>query len=257
MRVVAISGSQGGIGCALRARLLAEGWRVTGIDLPGAGAEVEAELETAPGRAHAIETVLARCGGTLDALVCAAGLGGTARPPGRVVAVNHFAALALIDGLRPALQRGRDPAAVVVASVSATAGPWRGHPIEAACLAGDEALARRLADEDRVPYAAYGCSKRALVVEVRRRAVDWGRAGVRLNAIAPGPVDTPLHHAAAADPQLGARTRAFVPPLGRIAAPAEIAEATAFLLSPRASFIHGTVLFADGGCDALLRPEEF
>ncbi len=228
-----------------------------GVDLPGVGAEVDADLEAAAGRAHAIETVIARCGGTLDALVCAAGLGGTARPPGRVLAVNFFAARALLDGLRPALQRGRDPAAVVVASVSATAGPWRGHPIEAACLAGDEALARRLADEDCVPYAAYGCSKRALVVQVRRRTVDWGQAGVRLNAIAPGPVDTPLHQAALDDPQLGPRARAFLPPMGRIARPGEIADVVAFLLSPAAGFVHGAVLFADGGVDAALRPEEF
>lgn len=255
MPVVAVSGSRGGIGSALGRRLAAAGWLVIGIDREGA--DVEADLETASGRAHAVTDTLRRAGGTLDAVVCAAGLGGTTRPPGRVVSVNHFGAVALLDGLLPALQRGRGPAAVAIASVSATAGPWRGHPIERACLDGDEALARRLADESPVPYAAYGCSKRALAVAVRRRATAWAKAGVRLNAIAPGPVDTPLHHAAARDPQLGTRTRAFVPPLGRIAAPAEIAEAVAFLLSPASSFVHGAVLFADGGCDAALRPEEF
>ena len=255
MGVVAVSGVNGGIGAALRRRLEADGARVIGIDV--AQAEVAADLCTAAGRAEAAAEVLRRCDGRLDGLVCAAGLGGTARPASRIVSLNYFGAVDLAEALRPALARGERPSAVMVSSVSATAGPWRDHAIERACLDGDEARARQLADEARMPYFAYGCSKRALNVATRRLAAAWGAAGVRLNAIAPGPVDTPLHHAAREDPMLGRQTRDFVPPLGRIAAPDEIAAAIAFPLSPAASFVHGAVLFADGGCDAQLRAGEF
>ncbi len=251
--LVAISGSAGGLGSALRALLQSRGARVVGIDL--AHAEVCADLASADGRRQAVEAVLEWGQGRLDALVCAAGLGGTTRPAGRIVAVNHFGALALLDGLLPALRRSPAAAAVAVASVAVSAGPWAGHRIEAACLADDEALACRLADQARPAYAAYGCSKRALALQVRRRARDWAAAGVRLNAVAPGPIDTPLHHAALADPLLGPLARDFLPPLGRIARAEEIAAMIAFLLSPQAAYLHGAVLFADGGCDALLRPE--
>lgn len=250
---VAISGEAGGIGQALRQALQSSGIRTIGIDVRGA--EVCADLSMPDGRARAVTDVLNLCGGRLDGLVCAAGLGGTMRPPSRIVSVNYFGAIALLEGLLPALRCGSKPAAVAVTSVSATSGPWENHPIEQACLAGDEALACHLADTDEIPYAAYGCSKRALAVMVRRLARSWGTSGVRVNAIAPGPTDTPLHQAALADPKLGPATRAFVPPLGYTAAPHEIARSIAFLLSPQASFIHGSVLFADGGCDAAMRPD--
>jgi NAD(P)-dependent dehydrogenase (short-subunit alcohol dehydrogenase family) len=173
------------------------------------------------------------------------------------VSLNYFGCVALLEGLLPALQRGTDPSAVVVSSVSATAGPWRDQPIEQVCLDGDEGLARELAEQAPIPYFAYGCSKRALGVKMRRLAKAWGEKGVRLNAIAPGPVDTALHQAALDDPLLGKPTREFVPPLGRIARPAEMAHVIEFLLSPQASFVHGSVLYADGGCDAVLRPDDF
>ena len=255
MRVAAVSGAQGGIGSAVRRSLEACGTCVIGIDL--AAAEVVADLETADGRMHAAAEVLRLCGGRLDGLVCAAGLGGTTLPAARIVSLNYFGAIGLTEALLPALARGEHPAAVVVSSVSATAGPWRDHPIEQVCLDGDEALARQLADEARIAYFAYGCSKRALNVKMRQLAPAWGAVGVRLNAIAPGPVDTALHQAALDDPLLGKPTREFVPLLGRIARPEEIAAAIDFLLSPAASFIHGAVLFADGGCDAKLRADQF
>lgn len=255
MTVIAVSGSAGGIGSALRAVLQREGARVIGIDLRDA--EVIADLGSEAGRAHALAEAARLSQGRLDGLVCAAGVGGTVRPPARMVAVNYFGALALMDGLLPLLREGERPAAVAVASVSATSGPWRGHPVEAACLDGDEALACRLADAAGNPYAGYGCSKRALAVRVRRLAREWGAAGVRLNAVAPGPADTALHRAALEDPVLGERTRAFVPPLGVTAQPVEIARVIQFLLSPAASFVHGSVWFADGGCDAALRPDLF
>jgi 3alpha-hydroxysteroid 3-dehydrogenase len=255
MRVVALTGVQGGIGSAVRRSLEAAGARVIGIDL--AGAEVTADLETAAGRQSAAAEVLRLCDGRLDGLVCCAGLGGTTVPAARIVSLNYFGAVELAEALLPALSRGEQPAAVVVSSVSSTAGPWRDHPIEQVCLDGDEDLARQLANEARIAYFGYGCSKRALNVKVRRLAAPWGAAGVRLNAIAPGPVDTPMHQAALDDPLLGQPTREFVPLLGRIATPDEIAAAIVFLLSPAASFVHGTVLFADGGCDAKLRSDDF
>jgi NAD(P)-dependent dehydrogenase (short-subunit alcohol dehydrogenase family) len=255
MAVIAVSGSAGGIGSALRDELVREGVRVIGIDLHDA--EVIADLGIEAGRVHALAEVGRLAGGRLDGLVCAAGVGGTMRPPARMVAINYFGALALMEGLFPLLREGERAAAVAVASVSATSGPWRGHPVEAACLAGDEALACRLADEAENPYAGYGCSKRALAVRVRRMAGEWGAAGVRLNAVAPGPVDTALHRAALEDPVLGPRVRAFVPPIGGTAQPREIARVIRFLLSADASFVHGSVLFADGGCDALMRSELF
>jgi NAD(P)-dependent dehydrogenase (short-subunit alcohol dehydrogenase family) len=255
MTVIAISGSAGGIGSALREVLEREGAQVIGIDLHDA--EVIGDLGSEAGRAEALAEVKRRARGRLDGLVCAAGVGGTVRPPARMVSVNYFGALALMDGLLPLLREGEQPAAVAVASVSATSGPWRGRPVEAACLAGDESLACRLADTAENPYVGYGCSKRALAVRVRRLAREWGAAGVRLNAVAPGPVDTALHRAALDDPVLGPRTRAFVPPLGATAEPVEIASVIRFLLSPAASFVHGSVLFADGGCDAAMRSDLF
>lgn len=255
MAVIAVSGSAGGIGSALREALSREGARVIGIDLHDA--EVIADLGNAAGRAHALAEVERMARGRLDGLVCAAGVGGTVRPPARMVAVNYFGAVALLEGLLPLLRAGERPAAVAVASVSATSGPWRGHALEQACFDGDEPLACRLADGAENPYAGYGCSKRALAVRVRRLAREWGAAGVRLNAIAPGPVDTALHRAALEDPVLGPRARAFVPPLGVTAEPAEIARVIAFMLSPAACFVHGSVWFADGGCDAALRADLF
>jgi NAD(P)-dependent dehydrogenase (short-subunit alcohol dehydrogenase family) len=77
---------------------------------------------------------------------------------------------------------------------------------------------------------------------------------VRLNAIAPGAVDTPLLQATLADSELGPLVRAFPIPCGRFGRATEIADGILFLLGPAASFCCGSVLFVDGGTDALVRP---
>jgi NAD(P)-dependent dehydrogenase (short-subunit alcohol dehydrogenase family) len=79
--------------------------------------------------------------------------------------------------------------------------------------------------------------------------------GVRPNAVAPGPVRTPLLQATLDDPVLGPLADALPVPLGRRAAPGEIAHAVTFLLAPASAYIHGAVLFVGGGTDALLRPD--
>jgi NAD(P)-dependent dehydrogenase (short-subunit alcohol dehydrogenase family) len=252
MSVVAVTGSAGGIGGAIRARIEAEGHAVIGVDVRDA--EVQADLANAEGRAAAVDAVARAAGDALDGLVVAAGIGGsTGAPPSLVARVDYFGAVALLDGLRPLLERGERPAAVAIASNSATAAPMGEAALVDLLLADDEEGAAALADslDGELVYAQ---SKLALARAVRRRAPDWGQAGVRLNAVAPGPVLTDLTRQALEHPVTGPLIRAYPIPLGRWGEPEEIAEAVWFLLGP-GSWVHGTVLFADGGTDALLNPD--
>jgi len=98
--------------------------------------------------------------------------------------------------------------------------------------------------------AAYTTGKHALIGLTRSMALDFAGDGVRVNAVAPGSVDTPmLRWAIGQDPKPEVLMKAVhrMHPLGRIAEPREIAEAVAFLASSRASFVTGATLVVDGG----------
>ena len=255
MTTAAITGSASGIGAAIRRRLEADGARVIGVDLRGA--EVVADLSSAAGRAAAVEAVLARSGGRLDRLVLSAGVGTHVQPPSVVTAVNYFGAVDVLDALFAALRAGSQPAALAVCSNSAQMAPLDEHPYVKALLAHDEVEARRLADAGGSSIIAYIGAKHALGRAVRRRAGEWGRAGVRLNAVAPGPVKTPLLAGDMADPVTGAAIGKLSIPLGRMGEPEEVAELAAFLLGPKASWIHGSIHYIDGGNDAEIRPDRY
>lgn len=83
------------------------------------------------------------------------------------------------------------------------------------------------------------------------------RRSARPSAIAPGPVKTPLLAADSADPVTGPAIAKLEIPLGRLGEPDEIAELAAFLLHPRAGWIHGSIVYIDGGNDAEIRPDRF
>lgn len=93
---------------------------------------------------------------------------------------------------------------------------------------------------------AYASSKAALNSVVRSLALEFATQGVRVNAVAPGPVRTPMTQAALLDAEANARLVSGIP-MGRVGEPAEISEAISFLLSSRASFITGQILCVDGG----------
>jgi NAD(P)-dependent dehydrogenase (short-subunit alcohol dehydrogenase family) len=255
MPITAITGSASGIGAAVSAAMRAAGHRVIGIDR--SNAEVIADLSTAQGRDAAITQVLEQSGGVLDGLICCAGLGVTAPSSGIILAVNYFGVSQLLDGLQGALAKGQQPAALVIGSVAATHSGPDGQPMIEAMIAGDEAQALALANALGQPHVAYAASKSAISRHARSLAVSWGKQGMRLNVVAPGAVETPLHQASLDDARFGKSTREFVAPLGRAGQPAEIAAVVAFLQSPQASFVHGSVVFVDGGMDAMVSAKRF
>lgn len=259
-RTVVVTGSASGLGAAIRFRLEVEKCRVVGVDLPGTDQEVEADLSNGAGRSAAMNAVLDACGGAIDGVVVCAGVGPHVTPRSLLVSINYFGAIEVLDGLRPALGAGNQPSAVAISSNSIGLIPMHDPALVDTMLEGDEAGAMRIADDpvlDLDGSTVYGMSKQALARAVRRRASRWGKAGVRLNAVAPGPVLTPLLQGSLDDPTLGPLVDALPIPLDRRAEPMEIAATVSFLLSPNSSFIHGSVLFADGGTDALVRPDWF
>ncbi len=261
MPITVITGSASGIGAATRSALEAAGHVVIGVDLRDA--DVVGDLSSPHGRARVLAGVSAeleaRGGGRLDGLVLCAGLGPQVSPASRVASVNYFGAIDLLDGLLPALRQGQDPSAVVISSVASSQLSWDRNPLAAALEAGDEAAAGAIVDGagDKGGQLAYAGSKNAVTVAVRRRAPEWGRAGVRLNTVAPGAVETPLLQAGLQDPRYGQAIRDFVAPIARRARPEEIAAMVAYLMGPHAGFIHGAQFFVDGGVDAMMRPTQF
>jgi NAD(P)-dependent dehydrogenase (short-subunit alcohol dehydrogenase family) len=173
----------------------------------------------------------------------------------RLVSVNYYGAVEVLDGLRPALAAGVAPAAVAISSNAIALTPLPDAALVDQLLEGPEAQAVATADDLDDGAAVYAMTKIALTRAVRRRVLAWGRAGVRLNAVAPGPFETAMLAGTRDDPVLGPLVDALPIPLERAGEAAEIAGVVAFLLGPDAAYVHGAVLFADGGTDALARPE--
>jgi NAD(P)-dependent dehydrogenase (short-subunit alcohol dehydrogenase family) len=257
MGTICVTGSASGMGAATATRLRDNGHRVIGVDQRDA--DVVADLSTREGRDAAISGVGDASGGTIDGLVTFAGLGPL---PGRsgalLTAVNFFGSVELLVGLRPMLANGTEAAAVAVSSNSTTCQPGVPADLIEACVARDEPRALELG-EQHGSILAYPATKTAIARFVRRNAPtdDWIGSGVRLNAIAPGLIDTPLTAEGKADPELGPLLDGFPIPTGRAGRPDEIAILVDYLLSPLAGFFCGSVVFCDGGTDALLRPDDW
>lgn len=251
-RNYAVTGSASGIGRAIREELTARGHRVLGVDRQDA--DVVADLGTAEGRSRAVAEITEWSGGQLHGLVPCAGIAGLpGRPGSLLVSVNYFGTVEVVEGLRPVLAAASG-AVVAISSNSTTCQP--GFPLELveACLAGDEAAAGALADGGE-SLVAYPATKTAIARWIRRNATkpEWIGEGIRLNALAPGLVETALAAEQRNDPTVGPLVAMFPLPLGRGGTPAEIADAAAFLLHNE--FCVGTLLLIDGGTEALLRPD--
>jgi NAD(P)-dependent dehydrogenase (short-subunit alcohol dehydrogenase family) len=251
MSITAVTGSASGIGAAVCKQLQEAGHRIIGIDRQNA--DIIADLSTVEGRIHAANKVKEMSNNKLDGLVCCAGLGVTAPSASLVISVNFFGTTELISLLQSTLEKGENPAITIIGSVAAVQQIAEPHAMTDLMLENKEDEARALADELGQPHIAYAASKYALTVHARRLAVAIGKTGIRLNTVAPGAVETPLHESSKNDPRFGEAVRNFIAPIGRNGQPSEIADAVSFLQSSQASFVHGSVFYVDGGMDAMMR----
>lgn len=261
MGTYAISGSASGMGRETAQRLRADGHTVIGVDVKEA--DVVADLSTPQGRADAADGVLSASGGKLDGAVLAAGLG--PRPgrdrPRQIAQVNYLGVVDLLVALRPALAAADRAKVVVVSSNSTTTVPAVPGRTVRALLAHDADKAVRSVRlfGPGAPTMMYAASKIAVSRWVRRHAVlpEWAGSGVRLNALAPGAIMTPLLEEQLADPRQAKAVRSFPVPVGGFGDAGHMADWICFMLSESADFLCGSIVFVDGGTDAYFRTDDW
>lgn len=228
-RVALVTGAGGGIGAATAALLAQAGATVLACDLPGrAGPEgtrtVACDLAD-PAAVRALVDAVRADPGRLDVLVHAAGVTADAMlwkleeaAWRRVMAVNVEAAFLLLKGLAPLWRAQGGASVVLVSSINGT----RGKPGQ----------------------ANYAASKAALEALGKTAARELGRQGVRVNAVAPGWIDTGMTRALPAEYRQRALDETAV---GRVGEPLDVARAVLFLASDWARHVTGQVLRVDGG----------
>jgi NAD(P)-dependent dehydrogenase (short-subunit alcohol dehydrogenase family) len=252
MAIYALTGGATGIGAALKEQLRERGDQVIVVDIKEG--DVIADLSTAEGRQAAIDGVRALAPDGLDGFIPCAGLGSHIKPPSLIAQVNYFAVIATIEGLRDLVAKKGG----TILLVSSNSAPMieNENPYVMAALEGDEEKALAAVTDGHTGYAG---SKRAITIWMRRNVAEYAKGGVRMNAIAPGITMTAMTDEISKDEEFGEAIKMFaeMTPVGGSAEPEQIATAMRFLLSEEANFICGSVLFVDGGTDAMLRPDTF
>ncbi|KAA1420908.1 SDR family oxidoreductase [Nocardioides humilatus] len=259
MSTYAVTGASSGMGRAVAEKLTAAGHTVIDVDI--VDATVTADLSTPLGRRSAATKVLELCGGTLDGAVMAAGVGPAAGNVRLIAEVNYFGVVELLEAWRPALAAADKAKVVVFSSNSSSTVPMVPGRAVRGFLEGDvDKVVKALKIVGKqAPTFAYASSKIAISRWVRRNAVlpDWAGAGIRLNAIAPGAVLTPLLEKQLASPDEAKAIKRFPVPIGGFGNAGQLADWVVFMLSEAGDFLCGSVLFVDGGSDAWFRADDW
>jgi NAD(P)-dependent dehydrogenase (short-subunit alcohol dehydrogenase family) len=228
---------------------------VLGVDLPGKGAEIQADLSSDAGRAAAAAAVLEASGGKLEAVAANAGV--DVPKPELVFGLNYSGVVELLGRLQPALAAAGGARVAVNVSNSIFVTPGIPPAPVQALLDGNPVRAARLLEAQ--PALAYQVSKMAVARWIRESAPgpDWAGSGISVNGVCPGPVMTPLLEKDLADPRKGPAIRRLPRPLGEFTPPAAVAALFEFLLSERARFIVGQLVAIDGGLEASWRARDW
>lgn len=252
MGTYALTGGASGIGASLAKLLREQNHRVINVDIRDA--DIIADLANTEGRQAAVAGVRERAPEGLDGLVPLAGVAGSTPAGTLITSVNYFGTVALVEGLRDLVAR-RQGVIVLLCSNSAPMSSPDSRLLQS-LLAGDEPEALKIAAEDD-DGMHYMVGKRALAYWMRRNVMAFARDGIRMNAVAPGPIDTPMTKPLFDDPEMAGIMQHLVEstPLGRTGQPEEISTVIHFLLGPQSTYICGSVLYVDGGYDAATRTD--
>jgi NAD(P)-dependent dehydrogenase (short-subunit alcohol dehydrogenase family) len=252
MGTYALTGGASGIGASLAALLRDQGHEVINVDMREA--DIIADLSTPAGRQAAVAGVRERAPRGLDGLVPVAGVGGSGPPGTLMTAVNYFGAVEFVEGLRDLVSKKRGAIVLLCSNSAPMSSP--DDPLVASLLAGDEQQALQVASENDNGMH-YMAGKRALAYWMRRNTMAYAQDGIRMNAVAPGPVDTPMTKPLFDDPEMAPVMQYLIDntPLGRAGKPEEIAATISFLLGAGASYVCGSILYIDGGYDAHTRSD--
>lgn len=259
MSTYAITGSASGMGLATATLLRERGHTVVGIDLRDA--DVIADLSTPEGREFAAAEAVRLAGGKLDGAVLAAGLGPVHGRERLIAEVNFFGVVDLLTAWQSTFAKNDSTHVVIVSSNSTTTVPAVPKATVKAFL---KANRPRIYSSVKIfgkngAAMVYAGSKIAVTRWMRRTAVtaEWAGKGIRMNAIAPGAILTPLLQQQLDDPELAGAIENFPVPVGGFGDPKDIAKVIEFMLSPAAKFMVGTTVFVDGGTDALYRSDDW
>jgi NAD(P)-dependent dehydrogenase (short-subunit alcohol dehydrogenase family) len=235
-KVCVITGAASGIGATSARLFAAEGARVAGVDL-AEGAEGELAIQadvTDEDQVHGMYDQVHREMGRIDVLFNNAGIS----PPDDV---------SVLDTSLEAWQRVQD---VNLRSVFLCCKHGIPHLLDGgggSVINTASFVATMGAATSQISYTA---SKGGVLALSRELGVEFARRGVRVNALCPGPVSTPLlQELFAKDPEQAARRLVHLP-MGRFAEPEEIAQAAAFLASDDSSYITASTFLVDGGLTA-------
>ncbi len=258
MGIYAVTGGSSGIGAKTVEYLRSQGHLVYNIDLKGG--DISANLATDEGRSYVIEQLHQLCAQGMDGLVCCAGVNNACGSLKLIISLNYFGAVTIAEGVQDLLQM-RQGSCVVVSSNTISQGAARMDIVNLLNNQGDEARALALVenlDNVKDAHSIYVATKYALARWMRRISSDWAAGGVRLNAIAPGNVETAM--TARLSPQERIAVMALpIPTLygqDKLMDPADIANSITFLVSKQAHGLNGIILFCDGGTDALLNSDK-
>jgi len=244
-KIFIVTGVSSGIGAETAQLLRSQGARVVGVDVREPASNVDDFHQTDLSDRASLDRLVAALPHGIDGLANIAGLPPTHAAP-QVLRVNLLAPKYLTLALVPKLADG----ASIVNLASAAGAGWP-HAVPAirasATLDFGDAEAFCVAHGIGSPRS-YFFSKEALIAWTIQNRWTWRSRGIRMNAVSPGPVDTPIlgDFIRTLGPEAAERTRT----LERHGTPADIAPVVAFLFSPGSAWLRGANLAVDGGLSA-------